>query len=88
MLDKELNILFDKIISKNYFHGIQWSIQIENKSYDGKVGYMDIETKKAIRDDTIYRIWSMTKPVVAFATMILIERNQISLDDPFQMQKI
>ena len=84
MLEKELNDLFETIISKNYFHGIQWSIQKENKYYNGKVGYMDIETKEPIREDTIYRIWSMTKPIISFATMILLERGQINLDDPIE----
>src|SRR5262249_18405197 len=34
------------------------------------------------RRDTIYRIASMTKPIVAVAALILIEQCQLRLDDP------
>ena len=84
MLEKELNNIFENVISKNYFHGIQWLIQKENKNYQGKVGCMNLESNESIREDTIYRIWSMTKPIVAFATMILLERDQIALEDPIE----
>ena len=84
MLEKELNNKFENLILKNYFHGIQWLIQKENKNYQGKVGCMNLESNESIREDTIYRIWSMTKPIVAFATMILLERDQIALEDPIE----
>ena len=76
MLEKELNSLLQTLISKNYFQGIQWSIQRDNLNYKGKVGFMDLDKKKPIHDDTIYRIWSMTKPIIAFATMILMEKKK------------
>ncbi|MDC3131483.1 beta-lactamase family protein [Pelagibacteraceae bacterium] len=84
MIEKELNSLFETLISKNYFQGIQWSIQKNNSNYNGKVGYMDLDKKDPIRNDTIYRIWSMTKPIIAFATMILLEKKKISLDDQIE----
>ncbi|MBQ9734906.1 MAG: beta-lactamase family protein [Clostridia bacterium] len=39
------------------------------------------ENKKAVDDKTLYRLCSMTKPVTAFATLLLVDRNQITLDD-------
>lgn len=36
----------------------------------------------AIRRDTIFRISSLTKPIVAAATMILVEEHRLELDDP------
>ena len=50
--------------------------------YFDSYGYADIESKKEIRDDSIFRIYSMTKPIVSVAIMILIERGLIELDDP------
>ena len=50
--------------------------------YFDSYGYADIESKKEIRDDSIFRIYSMTKPIVSVAIMILIERGIIALDDP------
>ena len=35
-----------------------------------------------VREDTIFRLASMTKPITAVAALILIERGLISLDDP------
>ncbi len=84
MLEKELNSKFETLISDNYCQGIQWSIHKNNTKYDGKIGYMDLETKQPILEDTIYRIWSMTKPIVAFATMILVENGKINLQDPIE----
>ena len=84
MFEKELNSLFETMILKNYFQGIQWSIKKDNISYAGKVGFMDLDNKDPIREDSIYRIWSMTKPIVAIATMILVERGQIDLEDPIE----
>ena len=78
MFEKELNSLFETMISKNYCQGIQWSIQKDNSNYSGKVGFMNCDQSVPIRHDTIYRIWSMTKPIIAFATIILLERKKIS----------
>jgi len=35
-----------------------------------------------IRRDTIFRISSLTKPIVAAATMILVAEHRLELDDP------
>jgi CubicO group peptidase (beta-lactamase class C family) len=45
-------------------------------------GYMDFETKKTAKVDTIYRLWSNTKPITGVATMICVEDGLLSLDDP------
>ena len=78
---KELNKIFTKHIDENRFPGIQWQINIKDEIYSGKVGYSNIETKEPVLDNTIYRIWSMTKPVVAVAALQLLEQNKIQLDD-------
>lgn len=44
-------------------------------------GYADKEAKKPMKRDTIIRLFSMTKPVTAAATMILAERGEIDLRD-------
>lgn len=50
--------------------------------YKNKWGYANRESKKEIEYDSIYRMMSMTKCIVAVAVMILIERGLIGLDDP------
>lgn len=45
-------------------------------------GYADIEAKKQVSRDSIYRLYSMSKPITATAVMILVERGLIDLADP------
>ena len=78
---EELNKLLAKHVDEGRFPGIQWQISIRDKTYYGKVGYNNIENKAPVLDNTIYRIWSMTKPVVAVAALQLLEQNKIKLDD-------
>jgi len=45
-------------------------------------GLRDRERDKPLEDDTIFRIYSMTKPIVSVALMQLYERGLFQLDDP------
>src|ERR1700678_594181 len=45
-------------------------------------GFADVERKAPVKDDTIYRIYSMTKPITSIAFMILVEEGRIALDEP------
>jgi CubicO group peptidase (beta-lactamase class C family) len=45
-------------------------------------GLMDIESGKPMATDAIFRIMSMTKPVVGVATLMLVEEGKVRLDDP------
>ena len=47
-----------------------------------QVGYMDWETKRPMLDDAIFRIYSMTKPVICVALMTLYEEGRFQLFDP------
>ena len=79
---EELNKIFQHYLDQKTFPGIQWSIYKDGKYLSGKLGYSNIETLKEIEDDTIYRIFSMTKPIIAIVTMQLVEKKLINLDDP------
>lgn len=78
---EQLNKLLSKHIDDGKFPGIQWQINIKNEVYSGKCGFNNIETKMPVLDNTIYRIWSMTKPIVAVAALQLLEQNKINLED-------
>ncbi len=45
-------------------------------------GMMDIEAKKLMRKDAIFRIASMTKPITSVAVMMLYEEGHFLLSDP------
>lgn len=46
------------------------------------VGQQDPATGTPMQTDSIFRIYSMTKPVVSVAVMMLVERGQLLLCDP------
>ncbi len=48
------------------------------------VGLQDLETRAPMRPETLFRIYSMTKPITAVAVMMLHERGAFRLDDPVQ----
>ena len=54
----------------------------------GKLGYYanfgvrDPATKAPMSDDTIFRIYSMSKPVTSVAAMMLVEEGKLMLDEP------
>ena len=45
-------------------------------------GLADRENKVSIQKDTIFRLASITKPIVAITAMRLVEQGRIGLDDP------
>ena len=51
-------------------------------AYAKSFGSMDLERAKPMADDTIFRIYSMTKPITSVALMTLYERGYFQLNDP------
>ncbi len=51
-------------------------------SYFESFGQMDLERSKPLQDDTIFRIYSMTKPITSVALMQLYEKGYFQLNDP------
>ena len=49
---------------------------------DASLGMMDLERQKGMRDDTIFRIYSMSKPITSVALMMLFEEGRFQLTDP------
>ncbi|OXE37309.1 MAG: serine hydrolase [Phenylobacterium zucineum] len=50
--------------------------------YYAEAGLKDVEANQPIRRDTIFRIYSMSKPVTTAAVMILVDEGKIKLSDP------
>ncbi len=51
-------------------------------AYLGKRGYRDLESGAPVEWDTLFRIYSMTKPVTAVAAMMLYEEGAFELKGP------
>ncbi len=45
-------------------------------------GQRDVEANEPVSEDTIFRIYSMTKPITATAIMMLYEEGRFQLDEP------
>lgn len=50
--------------------------------YYAEAGFADISANRKIGRDSLFRLYSMTKPVTAAAVMLLVERGIVDLLDP------
>lgn len=48
------------------------------------LGLMDVERARPMAEDTLFRIYSMSKPITSVALMMLVEEGRIGLHDPVQ----
>ena len=49
------------------------------------LGALDRERGLAMRDDALFRLYSMTRPITSLAAMILWEEDRFELDDPVSL---
>ncbi|MEI6141935.1 MAG: serine hydrolase domain-containing protein [Mariniphaga sp.] len=74
--------LMQKYVDEGKLSGVSTMVLKNGKMVERlKYGYADLESKKPIEDNTIFRIYSMTKPVTAVALMTLYEEGKFQLDD-------
>ncbi len=77
-----------KKIAQNYvdsgdYSSIEWLIYHRGSILDSdKVGYACFDNKTSFPDTPIYRIYSMTKPIVSAMALILMEQGRLHLYDP------
>ncbi len=62
---------------------VEWKILREGRVFaEGRYGMADPEKGVALPENAIYRIFSMTKPVVSAVALMLVERGDLHLFDP------
>jgi CubicO group peptidase (beta-lactamase class C family) len=72
-----------EVVSSGRVAGMTTLLARHGKIVDFKTyGKASLETGEPIKEDTIFRIYSMTKPVTGVAMMILFEEGKWRLDDP------
>ncbi|MBU6316336.1 MAG: beta-lactamase family protein [Acidobacteria bacterium] len=70
-------------VSKGKIAGAEVAVGRRGKvAYHASLGMRDRERGVPTGDDTIYRIYSMTKPITSIALMQLFERGMFQLDEP------
>jgi CubicO group peptidase (beta-lactamase class C family) len=82
-LDRLDHHLKSRYIDTGRFPGTQLLVYRRGKIVHSTVqGLADLERKAPVRDDTIFRIYSMTKPITSVAFMMLLEEGRVALDEP------
>ena len=80
---KRLDAFIQKHVDDGQLNGSSMIIIRDGKIvYHKAFGHMDAEKKTAMRTDQLFRIASMTKPIVSVAAMMLCEEGKFALDDP------
>jgi CubicO group peptidase (beta-lactamase class C family) len=72
-----------RYIDAGRFPGTQLLVYRRGKVVHSAVqGFADVERRAPVKDDTIFRIYSMTKPITSIAFMMLLEEGRVALDEP------
>jgi CubicO group peptidase (beta-lactamase class C family) len=70
-------------VDRGQFAGILTLVARKGQvAYLEKCGWQDIENQRPMELDTIFRIYSMTKPITSTAVMMLAEEGKVRLVDP------
>lgn len=62
--------------------GLVWLLSAGNEVHREAVGLATLDDDSSMREDSLFRIASLTKPVTAVATLIADENGVLGLDDP------
>ena len=84
-LQEKLSACLQQAVENHEAAGVSLLILKDGKELcHVREGYADIETGKLLRRDSIFRLYSQSKPVTAAAAMILADRGIIDLMDPVE----
>ena len=79
--DFENNI--NTAISNKEFSGAQYVLSKNGKIISRKsFGEMDIQTHVSMKNDAVFRLASMTKPIASLAILLLQEDGKVNVNDP------
>lgn len=82
-LSNKLKNIMDKAVSNKEIAGANLLVRVKGEELAYcEAGYADVSNNIPVRRDTIFRLYSMTKPITATAIMMLMERGLIDLADP------
>lgn len=75
--------MFKREIEAEHFAGATWMIVRDGQIVThGAAGYSNIAGKRAMAEDSVFRIMSMSKLITTVTCLTLIEEGRINLDDP------
>jgi len=78
-----IHTMLDGYIQRNEIAGAVSLVARRGKiAWTHSQGVMNLDSKQAMKDDSIFRIASMTKPIASVALMMLFEEGKFQLNDP------
>ncbi|MGZ3791151.1 MAG: serine hydrolase domain-containing protein [Bdellovibrio sp.] len=77
-----MSLIMRHYVDSGYTPGLITFVHHRGKQHIETIGTTAFNSKTPIRQETIFRLASMTKPITAVAAMILVEECRIRLDDP------
>lgn len=81
-LDNVGRLVGDYVVTGRYAGAVTVVARHDKIVHLGVHGRADVARDRPMRPDTIFRIYSMTKPIVSVALMTLYEEGRFQLDDP------
>ena len=71
-----------RYVAGEKYAGIEWQVEMAGEvCLAGQAGFADAQAKTSIPDNALYRIYSMTKPIVSVLALILVEQGKLRLYD-------
>ena len=82
---QNLQKIIDQHVNDGLYPGVEWKINHKGKIFKGKSGCLSLEEKRPIATNTIYRIWSMTKPIISIVILQMIQEKKIKFEDELSL---
>lgn len=77
-----ISAVAERYVNSGSFSSIEWAVDVGGESVStGKFGKADQEQGAELPDGALYRIYSMTKPVMSFLALQLIEQGRLRFTD-------
>jgi len=85
-LEKIAPVLSNLYLKNGKFPGFISAIARKGKVVHYEtMGFADLETQEPLQQDSLFRIYSMSKPITGVAIMILLEEGKLRLNDPVSL---
>ena len=80
---KKIDGILNEIVDTEFAAGASVMILLDGKPvYTKEVGYGDLENKTPVKPDSIFRLYSMSKPITSAAAMLLMEDGLLDINRP------
>ena len=81
--DARIDAAIDQAIAEQRIVGTVVIVSQDGKVvYQRAAGFADRESKRPMQVDTVFRLSSVSKPIVSAAALVLVDQGKLSLDDP------